>query len=128
MIDSRYNRRDFLHLVGLGVAGVAGPAWLSGLAQDPDKPLDADLVVFNARVHTVDTRMPQAQAFAVKGGRFLAVGSDRDIKGLTGKKTQTYNAQQKTVVPGFIDTHNHGEGEVLVYGVLVGNPYESRVH
>jgi predicted amidohydrolase YtcJ len=125
MIDSRYNRRHFLRLMGLGVAGVAGPSWFSALAQDPNfKPLDADLVVFNARVYTVDAGMPRAEAFAVKGGRFLAVGSNSDIKGLIGKRTQAYDGQQMTVVPGFIDTHNHGEGEVLVYDVLVGNPYE----
>src|SRR5277367_160475 len=125
MIDSRYNRRHFLHLMGLGVAGVAGPAWVSALAQDPGfKPLDADLVVFNARIYTVDARMPKAEAFAVKGGRFLAVGNNSDIKALIGKRTQTYDGKQMTVVPGFIDTHNHGEGEVLVYDVLVGNPYE----
>jgi predicted amidohydrolase YtcJ len=125
MIDSRSNRRHFLHLMGLGLAGVAGPSWLSALAQDPNfKPLDADLVIFNARVYTVDARQPRAEAFAVKGGRFLAVGSNSDIKGLIGKKTQAYDGQQMTVVPGFIDTHNHGEGEVLVYDVLVGNPYE----
>ena len=125
MIDSRYNRRHFLHLMGLGVAGVAGPAWLSALAQDPGfEPLDADLVVFNARIYTVDARMPKAEALAVKGGRFLAVGNNSDIKALIGKRTQIFDGKQMTVVPGFIDTHNHGEGEVLVYDVLVGNPYE----
>ena len=111
--------------MGFGVAGVAGPAWLSALAQDPGfKPLDADLVVFNASIYTVDARMPKAEAFAVKGGRFLAVGNNSDIKALIGKRTQIYDGRQMTVVPGFIDTHNHGEGEVLVYDVLVGNPYE----
>ena len=35
---------------------------------------NADLVVFNAKVYTVDSRMPRAEAFAVKGGRFIAVG------------------------------------------------------
>ena len=67
MTDHRYNRRHFLNLMGLGVAGVAGRSWLSALAQDPDfKPQDADLVVFNAKVYTVDTHMPKAEAFAVK--------------------------------------------------------------
>jgi predicted amidohydrolase YtcJ len=117
------NRRDFLNLMGLSVAGVAGRSWLSAFAQPADLN-DADLVVFNAKVYTVDARMPRAEAFAVKGGRFLAVGSSADIKGLTGKKTQTYDARQMTVVPGFIDTHNHGGGEGLLYDVLVGNPYQ----
>ena len=125
MTNRRYDRRHFLNLMGLGIAGMAGRSWLSALAQDPDfKPQDADLVVFNAKVYTVDTRVPRAEAFAVKRGRILAVGGNSDIKGLIGKKTQTYDAGQMTVVPGFIDTHNHGGGEGLLYDVLVGNPYE----
>src|SRR6185312_6917719 len=56
-------------------------------------------------------------------GRFMAVGSDANIRGLIGKGTQTYDAKQMTIVPGFIDTHNHAPGNVLMYEVLVGNPY-----
>ena len=117
------NRRQFLNLMGLGMAGMAGRAWLSAFPQEIDT-LDADLVVWNARVYTVDARMPRAEAFAIKRGRFTAVGSNADIKGLIGKRTQTYDARQMTIVPGFIDAHNHGGGEGLLYDVLVGNPYE----
>jgi predicted amidohydrolase YtcJ len=117
------NRRDFLNLMGLGFAGMAGRSWLAAAAQNASGN-DADLVVFNAKVYTVDPQTPHAEAFAVKGGRFLAVGSTSDIKGLIGKKTQTYDARQMTVVPGFIDAHNHGGGEGLLYDVLVGNPYQ----
>ena len=111
--------------MGVGIAGGAATSWLRGFAQDSGvTPLDVDLVVFNANVYTVDDRMPRAEAFAVRSGRFVAVGSNSNIKGLIGKKTLTYDAQHRTVVPGFIDTHNHGEGETLLYEVLVGNPYE----
>src|SRR5258706_15591500 len=70
---------------------------------DPQEP---DLIVHNARVHTVDASLPKAQAFAVRAGRFVAVGGD-DIKSLAGRKTQSYDAKGMMVVPGFIDTHNH---------------------
>jgi predicted amidohydrolase YtcJ len=85
---------------------------------------DADLVVLNARVYTIDPEVPQAAAFAVKNGRFMAVGSSADIKALAGKDTQILDAQQMTVLPGFIDCHNHAPGNTLLYEVLVGNPYE----
>ena len=85
---------------------------------------NADLVVFNAKVYTVDSQMPRAEAFAVHAGRFMAVGSNDDIKGLIGKDTKTYDARQMTVVPGFTDCHNHAAGDVLFYEVLVGNPFE----
>ena len=85
---------------------------------------DADLVVFNAKVHTMDSGAPRAQAFAVHAGRFIAVGSTAEIKGLIGKRTQTLDAKQMTIVPGFIDCHNHAGGTTLLYEVLVGNPFE----
>ncbi len=115
----RQGRREFMDLAGLGVTGIIGVPWLGGNFQAQD----ADLVVFNAKVYTVDSRAPKAEAFAVKGGRFVAVGSTEDIKTLIGKGTQSFDAKQMAVVPGFIDCHNHPPGNVLLYEVLVGNPY-----
>src|SRR5208282_3154016 len=51
------------------------------------------------------------------------IGSSSEIKSLAGKRTQTFDAKQMTVVPGFIDCHNHAPGDVLLYEVLVGNPF-----
>jgi len=85
---------------------------------------DADLIVINANVYTVDSRIAKAEALAVKNGRFIAVGMNDEIKGLVGKSTRTVDAKRMTVVPGFTDCHNHAGGEVLLYEVLVGNPFE----
>ena len=122
MINRKCSRRHFINVAGATVATVAGASWLR--VASASEALDPDLVVFNAKVYTVDPRVPKAEAFAVKGGRFVAIGSTTDIKGLVGKKTPILDAQQMTVVPGFIDSHNHAPGEVLLYEVLVGNPYE----
>src|ERR1700733_12222866 len=125
MADNRYSRREFMGLSGAGLAGLAGAQWPGRAAaaafNDTQEP---DLVVFNAKVYTVDPLTPRAQAFAVKAGRFVAVGSSEDVKGLIGKRTQAFDAQQMTVVPGFIDAHNHAPGAILLYEVLVGNPYQ----
>jgi predicted amidohydrolase YtcJ len=119
MVDRR-KRRDFLALAG---AGLVSPALL---AQPEENPSTAapDLVVFNARVSTVDTRQPRADAFAIKNGRFLAVGSNADVRNLIRKGTPTWDAKGTAIVPGFIDTHIHGRGAILLYEVLVGNPFE----
>jgi len=85
---------------------------------------DADLIVINAKVYTVDTRIPRAEAFAVTNSRFIAVGTNDEIRSLAGQDTRTIDAKQMTVVPGFIDCHNHAGGDVLLYEVLVGNPFE----
>jgi len=121
MTKHRRSRREFIGLAGAGIAGIIHGPWL-GSAVAAEGP-DADLVVFNAKVYTVDSRTPKADAFAIKAGRFTAVGSAADIKSLIGKGTQTYDAKQMTIVPGFIDCHNHAPGNVLLYEVLVGNPY-----
>jgi len=108
---------------GASIAGAALPRWAAAV-ESFAKARDAELVVFNAKVYTVDPRVPNAEAFAVRGGKFIAVGKSDQIKGLIGKGTQTVDAQGMTVVPGFIDSHNHASGNTLLYEVLVGNPYE----
>jgi hypothetical protein len=60
----------------------------------------------------------------VRNGKFIAVGSGEQIKRLIGKNTQRFDAQQMTIVPGFIDCHNHASGNTLLFEVLVGNPYD----
>ncbi len=84
---------------------------------------NADTLVINARVLTSDPGLPQVEAFAVKNGRFLAVGTSADIRNLAGPQTQMIDAAGMTVTPGFVDTHNHAPGNTLLYDVLVGNPY-----
>ena len=114
-------------LTGAGLTAAASGSWLRStpaVAAALADPQDADLVVFNAKVATVDAGAPSAEAFAVKAGRFAAVGSTQDIKALIGKGTQAYDAKQMTIVPGFTDCHNHAPGNTLLYEVIVGNPYE----
>jgi predicted amidohydrolase YtcJ len=122
-----HSRREFLGMTGIGMAGVISGGWpnvATAEARDTDvDPQNADLVVYNANVYTVDDRAPKAEAFAVKNGRFMAVGSSESAKKLIGKGTQTLDAKKMTIVPGFIDCHNHAGGNILLYEVIVGNPY-----
>ena len=125
MKDHR-SRRTFISLAGAGVGGFLGSPFLGARASAAAaaEGQDPDLVVINAKVYTVDARAPRAEAFAVTGGRFSAVGTTADIRALAGKSTQTFDAKGMTVVPGFTDCHNHAGGDVLLYEVLVGNPFE----
>jgi predicted amidohydrolase YtcJ len=125
MRSNRPSRREFVGLIGAGLAGAVSGPWLGATpAAAAADAQDADLVVFNAKVYTVDAAVPRAEAFAVKAGRFVAVGSTNDIKALIGKNSQTFDAKQMTVVPGFTDCHNHAPGNTLLYDVIVGNPFE----
>ncbi len=125
-MSERRTRRDFMGLTAGVMAGSLGQPWFSRTvaAAAGAETGSADLVVTNAKVYTVEPRMARAQAFAVKNSRFLAVGTNDEIKGLIGKDTRTFDAKGMTIVPGFVDCHNHAGGEVLLYEVLVGNPFE----
>lgn len=111
-------RREFMGLAALGAAGMVTRPW--NWLPAPD----ADLIVFNAKVFTMDAGTPRAEAFAIKDSRIIAVGSNSDIRALNTRRTQTYDAQGMTILPGFVDCHNHGGGTMLLYEVLVGNPFE----
>jgi predicted amidohydrolase YtcJ len=76
-------------------------------AEDKAKDVKADVVYRNGFVYTVDGVRSRAEAFAVKDGKFIAVGSNEDMKAVTGENTQTVDLKGKMVMPGLIDTHIH---------------------
>lgn len=69
-------------------------------------PQPVDLIVVNAAVSTVDSAFSTAEAFAVKDGKFVAVGRTADIQGRY-RAPQTVDAQGQFVYPGFYDAHCH---------------------
>ena len=129
-MSKHHSRRHFL---GLGAAstlgaalppGLSGTGWLASARFASSAAIDPEIIVINARVYTVDAALPRAEGFAISGGRFVAVGTSSEMRSLAGKRTQVIDAKGLTVVPGFIDTHNHAGGATLLYEVLVGNPFE----
>lgn len=75
------------------------------LACTPDKEA-ADLVLFNARVYTVDEAFSVASALVVKDGRILAVGESDQLQGKYAA-ARTVDAGCKVIIPGLIDAHCH---------------------
>jgi predicted amidohydrolase YtcJ len=67
----------------------------------------ADLIITNAKVWTVDSKVPQAQAVAVLRDRIVAVGSDPDVAKWQGTGTQVIDAGGRLLLPGFNDAHVH---------------------
>jgi hypothetical protein len=84
--------------------------------------VQADLVVTNARVYTADANRPRAEAFAVREGRIVFVGSARGALALAGPRTQRLDLGGRTVLPGMVDAHAHllGVGQALRTLDLVG--------
>ena len=121
---SKYTRGEFLGF-GAVFAGAFTLGRIPGVRQSasaqqlPPPPAGAepDLIVVNGVVYTSDPAQPRAEAFAVKNGRFVAVGSTADIRNLATRRTQVLDAQRMTVTPGFIDAHCHPSGVQELYGV-----------
>ncbi len=70
---------------------------------------NADLIIQNAKIYTVNNNFDVAEAMAISEGKILAVGKNAEIlKKFKSKNIQ--NLQGKTVFPGFIDAHCHFTG------------------
>nr|WP_254405913.1 amidohydrolase [Streptomyces sp. AC627_RSS907] len=67
----------------------------------------ADLVVRNAKIHTGDPRLPQAEAVAIRDGVITTVGGDKDVAGQVGPATRVVDALGRRMIPGLNDAHLH---------------------
>lgn len=71
---------------------------------------EADMVLLNGNVVTMDQARPTAEAIAIKSDRILAVGSSDAIKNYIGESTQVIDLDGKFTMPGFIEGHAHFVG------------------
>ena len=66
-----------------------------------------DLIISNARVLTMDTANPRAEAVALAGGRIVAVGTQADVAVLAAPGVRVIDAGGRTLLPGFVESHLH---------------------
>ncbi len=69
--------------------------------------MDAETILINGRVYSMDHRIPHATAVALGNGRILDVGEDEVVLAYRGDKTEVIDLQGKSVLPGFTDGHMH---------------------
>ncbi|HEX8266822.1 MAG TPA: amidohydrolase [Pyrinomonadaceae bacterium] len=67
----------------------------------------ADLIVFNAKITTQEERRQFAEALAIKDGKFIYVGREREVMRFKGDETQVIDANKRTIIPGLNDSHTH---------------------
>jgi len=104
---SKPTRRDFLRSAGaFGLSYALAGCGLSTTrgAQDTSQ---ADMIISNGRIATQDERGSFASSVAIKDGRFLAVGSDKEVMGFRSDATKVVDVGGRTVIPGLNDSHMH---------------------
>ena len=69
--------------------------------------LGADLILVNGKVVSVDPKETVAEAVAVKGGRIFSIGSNEEIEALAKSSAKVIDLEGRTLLPGFIDSHEH---------------------
>jgi len=67
----------------------------------------ANIIITNAKVFTADSDNPSAEAVAIEGNRIIFVGTNPDAESFRGADTRIIDAEGRTVMPGFIDSHFH---------------------
>lgn len=83
-------------------------------AQEPSAPpapsTAPDLVLYNGKIITVDAASSIAQAVAIRGDRFVAVGTNDAVRASAGPATRQVDLAGRTVIPGLMDGHLHNAG------------------
>ncbi len=121
-MSAQVNRCTRPRRTGVSFAAVAlaaaGLALAAGGSASPS-PSAPDMILFHGRVLTVDSHDSIAQGIAIRDGKIIAVGSDRDILRLAGAATRRIDLHGRTATPGLIDSHAHiaDAGVVELYHV-----------
>lgn len=76
-------------------------------AQTDNNAPNADLIIRNGRIATQDKRRSFSSAVVIKDGRFIAVGSDKEVMAHRGNNTKVIDVRGRTVIPGLNDSHIH---------------------
>ncbi len=108
LLKKKHLALGFLAAVAtLCIPGITSVARAQQQSLPPEILAYPDMIVYNGQVLTVDDAFSTAQAFAVRDGKFLAVGTNQRINALAGPETWQIELKGRSAVPGFIDTDNH---------------------
>jgi predicted amidohydrolase YtcJ len=84
-------------LLGVILAFCIAPAWSQ----------NADTVLVNGKVVTVDEQFSIREAIAIREDKIVALGTTADVRKLAGPSSKVIDLQGRTVIPGLIDSHMH---------------------
>jgi predicted amidohydrolase YtcJ len=114
-VPSGLVRLLWLRLVAALYSGVVTRTFLAFLVAVSALPVaqGADVIYYNGRFVTMNPLRPAAQAVAIEGNRFVAVGSNEEVRKLAGASTKQVDLRGRSVLPGLNDSHTHPVGAAL---------------
>ncbi len=96
-------------ILTLASAILLGSTFAYSMSEKQQHHKGPDTILYNGKIITADKRFHVHEAVAIRHGKFVAVGKDRDIRKMAGPVTEMIDLQGKTVLPGLIDSHCHFE-------------------
>jgi len=99
------------------VLSLASP--ISAVAQNVSANSVADMVLKNGKIHTLAGQDQIFQAMAVREGKILSLGTNDSMAALIGPNTKVHDLQERTVIPGLIDSHIHAIRAALSFATEV---------
>ncbi|GAB4200254.1 MAG: amidohydrolase [Wenzhouxiangellaceae bacterium] len=105
-----FSRRDAVKRIGLmgSALALSGTAMASQVSREESPaPAEAELILHNGRITTLNPQQREASAIAIAGGKVMAVGDDASILALGGSATRHIDLRGRRVIPGLNDSHTH---------------------
>ena len=98
-----YTKTIFIALIFSGAGAFAQPA---------------DMVLHRGKIVTLERSTPEAQGIAARGGRIVAIGSNKTVDAFIGPSTRVIDLKGRLAIPGFIEGHGHltalGESKMML--------------
>ena len=105
----------------LAIASAAIPSLRAKEATGADSQDNADLLLINGRIITVDAKDSVAQAIAIQNGKIVAVGSNDEVRKHAAKNARIIDLHGRTATPGLIDSHCHFDETTTIYDLDLSN-------
>lgn len=105
----------------LAISSAAIPALRAQEAPSADLQGNADLLLINGNIITVDAKDFVAQALAIQNGKIVAVGSNDQVRKHAAKNARIIDLHGRTATPGMIDSHCHFDQTTSIYDLDLSN-------
>ena len=90
--------------------------------------INADLIIYNGTIHTLDKKNTSVSAIASYDGKIVAVGDNNEVLSHAGENTERIDLKGKTVIPGLIDSHSHIIAQGIVRNLFIDLSKEAGIN